>query len=276
MCGIHQRLQQLSGTHEGHTHILRRERTATSPPINTPHPYVQQCGQAKAGGSTPTHTHPKRHPMTTHQHGRPGTYNAGCRCTTCTTAWRRYQKRWELDRTRGHQRLTPTQPIRDHVTWLRTHGMSERDIATAAGWKWPNSLRAALTHNTIRISTAQKILSVHPTMQHDISKEFPGWMIARRLQALTALGWTTRHLATTTGLNEETIRALRRGKNTVYRNHATTIIDLYTTHAGIPYDGPGSHAARRLAQRRHWFPPAAWDNIDNPNEKPSRRIINVA
>jgi len=104
-------------------------------------------------------------------------------------------------------------------------------------------------------------------------------MLTRRLQALAAMGWSAREIADRSGVSIFRIREVRFGSaDSMYRSTAEPLLTLYED---LQDRVGGSESTRRLAQRNGWLPPAAWDNIDNPDEKPrpkkwQRRIPDAA
>jgi hypothetical protein len=88
----------------------------------------------------------------------------------------------------------------------------------------------------------------------------------RRLRALAAIGHSARQVAHELSVDPSWIRALYRGEHThVHADTAERFSALYERLQGTP--GP-SQAARRMARRRGWSPPLAWDDIDNPAAEP--------
>lgn len=190
-----------------------------------------------------------------------------CRCEQCCQANRKYQKQWELDRALNRNpRHVPTAPIKKYVEELLALGMTKTDIALAAGWSWPNSLHAAMSRPTIRVATAERIMSISKEAYTATAKEFPGWMVTRRVRALYAIGWSTEILAQRTGIPQEQLRIFMRGKRrTSYRSTAEKIFAIYDELQEIP--GPSRYALNR-AKARGYAPPMAWVDIDNPRERP--------
>lgn len=101
----------------------------------------------------------------------------------------------------------------------------------------------------------------------------------RRLRALFALGWTSRDLAPLLGVGDARVGYLASDRqSTVLPDTAARVAAVYERLSmTIPTDPPrlsprhcGVRARqRRLAVRRGWAPPLAWDNIDDPAERPS-------
>jgi hypothetical protein len=97
----------------------------------------------------------------------------------------------------------------------------------------------------------------------------------RRLQALTAIGWTGDHIAAATdgAASRMTISYITRAERpTVRPEIADAIDDAYRAMHLTP--GPSIHARRRAA-RHGWAPPAAWDAIDDPGDRPKGVLRSV-
>lgn len=92
----------------------------------------------------------------------------------------------------------------------------------------------------------------------------------RRIQALMAIGWTARQIATATGLNNQIITLISSGQtgDRVYRSTALRIALFYEP---VSMRVQVAHTAawmRAYARRRGYAPPVAWDNIDDVTEQP--------
>lgn len=106
-----------------------------------------------------------------------------------------------------------------------------------------------------------------------------GTGVARKLQALSAIGWTTVDLAEKLDIDERSVRFWRSGYySTVTPKTAESVGELYDALQGTP--GP-SQRSRGAAARAGWVPPLAWEDgaIDDPAaepvqvEEPTRRGV---
>lgn len=96
----------------------------------------------------------------------------------------------------------------------------------------------------------------------------------RRLQALTVVGWNLVALSQRTGLPDTTLSVLREGHTTrVSAMTANLIAAVYDELAATDGACP---AAPRLAHRRGWLPPVAWDDPDDPAETGGMNSDSVA
>ncbi len=101
----------------------------------------------------------------------------------------------------------------------------------------------------------------------------------RRIQALMALGWSTRELDKMLDRRPSyTYRALM-GTGDVYLTTAAMVADLYDRLCmtrPIAATEPQAAIIRRsanIAARNGYLPPLAWDNIDDPDEDPRARSV---
>lgn len=105
-------------------------------------------------------------------------------------------------------------------------------------------------------------------------REFvPAIGTARRVQALVAYGWghsaLAAHLGCTDAWMAQLARADARGSRGVLRRTAAQVAELYDRlTAQPPPTGRAAAYARTTAARNGWVSPWAWDNIDDPGEKP--------
>lgn len=197
-------------------------------------------------------------------------------CTPCLNARRRYQKGLEYDWANGRTRRVALDHVRNHITKLRNNGMPMREIARLAGVSLGTAYRAAGMYNgeakSINRATAARILTVRPTTPESGYIDRTGSV--RRLQALIAIGHRQTDLARMLGMSGSNISSLINGlydpnrpRTRLQASTAQRIADLYDRLHLTPGD---NWASRGRAKRHGWAPPLAWDNIDDPNEKPYR------
>ena len=95
--------------------------------------------------------------------------------------------------------------------------------------------------------------------------------VARRLQALATLGWSVDLLATHLGMTHMQVSELRaRKRANVYLSTHKRVAEMYRELAFVPAmdRGRASTQVALHAKRKGWAPPLAWDDIDNPRERP--------
>lgn len=95
--------------------------------------------------------------------------------------------------------------------------------------------------------------------------------VQRRLQALTAIGYSIPDLMEATGLSRTTIREVRSGmqgdggeRRYIDKLRAKRIKDAYSRLSVQPCHSEGAYKAKRWAMKHKWAPPMAWDDIDDP------------
>lgn len=210
------------------------------------------------------------------QHGQYTRYTAGCRCPQCKAAGTRYVKRRLLLIQRGEWRpWQEAEPVREHILTLRAAGVAWKAIADRAGVGVQNLIRACKPGRVrVRAEFARKVLAVqiHPD-------ELPGWRkvdstgTRRRLQALIYEGWSAVHIAEHAGLDRSTVFwVLRRTKVQASTARAVRQVFEQLAHQSPPASNRWERSAvtrnRRNAIERGWVPALAWDDIDDPAEKP--------
>lgn len=154
------------------------------------------------------------------------------------------------------------------VTKLHDMGHTYLAIAEAAGTSQQaihNTKKA--TYPTVRGRLYEGILQAEQVLSaaDPITRNRPAWHIRRRLQALAAIGHSSREISAATGVSVSLIGRIRSGERArVRRGAELAILAYYKQHEG--------DAARPVTpQLRHhnWPKPMDWDNIDNPEETPT-------
>lgn len=197
-----------------------------------------------------------------HRHRR----NHEAACDPCMTAYRRYVKRWRLERDRSGPRVVPADQVRDHVRSLMGGGMSLSSIAKFAGVS-PSTLANTLARpgSGINRRTADAVLAVTGP-DYDASPDeetfVPRVGAVRRIQALLALGWTHEHMREHCGIRTHTLMS-QEGSWVTLRNH-NRVRAMYERLSMTP--GP-SALTRARAAKAGYVPPLAWDDtsIDDPS-----------
>lgn len=93
----------------------------------------------------------------------------------------------------------------------------------------------------------------------------------RRLRALYALGWTWDELGAHLGGGRNRAHRIAHERDTsrgVLRETAIKVAEMYEQLCMTRPEGWIADRARGAARRNGWPPPLAWDNIDDPKEKP--------
>jgi transcriptional regulator with XRE-family HTH domain len=169
--------------------------------------------------------------------------------------------------------LVPAEPVRAHLMNLRRkYGLSLKNIADLAGLAdasivaiyYPNHHEY---RDRVRSTTAQAILAV--TLDVDRlpdTARITATGTARRIQALSAKGWTQSYVARRLGMLPGNLRMICRKPYVsiaTYKAVAQLYNELWNT------EGP-SDMARSVAARNGWPVPMAWDDetIDDPDAEP--------
>ncbi|MGW4639592.1 hypothetical protein ACWEN6_13745 [Sphaerisporangium sp. NPDC004334] len=162
--------------------------------------------------------------------------------------------------------------IRAHLQALRDAGMSFHEISAASRVERATLHRIYYgRHHRVRPRTARRVLAIAPA---------PGQMCIdatgtrRRVQAMTADGWTGRQIArlvgARTGHHRTDVNRLATAE-TVTAVLAEAVrgvyVDLFHT---APPDTAAARKARQRATTQRWAPSAAWDDttIDDPGAEP--------
>lgn len=231
---------------------------------------------------------PCNHKIANHQHGTYAAYTLdSCRCLPCSHAASEY----EIDRQKRHAygRFTtysPAEPVRQHVRDLMTAGIGLKTIAKRSGvsqgslWKLVYGKRKADGTQTpshrVKQATADRLLALDP---NDTSLLADGAQVdalitRRKLQALVALGWSQAKLADRLDQSPGNFGHTLHDNPTVLASTERAVAALYDelSMQVPPADEWRAKIARarsiRYAQERYWFPPLAWDDIDDPSSEP--------
>lgn len=174
-----------------------------------------------------------------------------------------------------HYRVSPhgfvdAKPARRHVDALRQAGYTWAALAELTGLSEPAVRKVGkwTGQATCTLDTRNRILSVPVPEQRVTGRgRVPAIGTARRVQALMVLGWSQEALAGELGFRDQ--RAVS------WLIHRRTWVTAETAaKVAAAFDrlqwtvGPSGRAASR-AKTRGWFPPAAWDDIDDPDETPT-------
>lgn len=213
--------------------------------------------------------------------------NYGCRLPECVERNRAYNRRREAARKTGQwQPHVDAEPVRQHLRMLSEHGITPYRAAEMAGIG-PRSLhplfqpqqgRRRPVRHTVRAEIAQKILAVTP------ETATPGRInpigTARRIQALVAIGWPMRHLATQFGFGDTYVHQIIQRSSKGHLILAATAQAVSDGYEKLRFEPPEQHGigqrvinlATNYAATRRWAPPSYWadrmDVIDDPDFEP--------
>jgi lambda repressor-like predicted transcriptional regulator len=205
-------------------------------------------------------------------HGTPGRYQGprrhnrwqACRCDLCRAAALRNAKQQELRRLCGIPAYINRHTVATHVRSLLDAGWDRQQIADTAGVSRKTVFNVLnSTAPTVQRGTAEALLALRP-------ENAPAWRPAigamRRVRALSAMGWPLWWTAERAGISETGLRDICSGRTkTVSRARFDAIDRVYRTYA--MRIGP-SDAARTAARAKQWATAAAWNDIDDPTDRP--------
>lgn len=169
-----------------------------------------------------------------------------------------------LRRARGIPGYIPTDRITGHIRLLHQAGWTNVEIADTAG------VDRRTVHNiltgyvaTVHRPTAAAILALKP---EDVPNRVPAIGPMRRIQALAVMGWPIAHTGDAAGMRGTQVTELMAGRRKrIPREQAEAIDRIFRKRCMQP--GP-SPRTRTIAARNGWVSALAWDDIDDPNEKP--------
>ena len=205
-------------------------------------------------------------------HGTPGRYQGprrhnrwqACRCDLCRAAATKQAKAQELRRLRGVPGYVDRKTVATHVQALLDGGWTRLQIADTAQvgrktiWNLLNSEPAK-----VQLATAQALLALEVNGAPDFR---PVLGATRRVRALCAMGWPLWWTAAQAGLSETGLRDISSGRTKAVSTERFAAIDrVYRRYA--MRIGP-SDAARNTARAKQWVTAAAWNDIDDPNDRP--------
>jgi transcriptional regulator with XRE-family HTH domain len=174
------------------------------------------------------------------------------------------EKAGRLRRARGISGYIPTDRITGHIHTLQKAGWTNVEIADFAGVD--RRTVHNILHNyvaTVHRPTAAAILRLRP---EDVPNRVPALGSMRRVQALAVMGWPVSHTGAAAGIRGTLVNELVAGRRKrVPLREAQEIARVFRERCMTP--GP-SKKARTCALRNGWASPLAWDDIDNPDERP--------
>lgn len=196
----------------------------------------------------------------------------GCGCDKCLPVGTKARKMHHL----GMSLKADATPLRKHIKELR-RTMSLQDLIDHSGVSRITILKIQQGKQAAALrSTAEKILAVTPMIGKGVRINATGSQ--RRVQALTAMGWTNDEMRARIGQQQgntatNLTHIMRKPQITVAL--ADAIRAAYEEmRAQKPPMEYGNRRAKARAQRRKWAPPAAWEeNIDDPAAKPDWEAV---
>ncbi|MBL3664457.1 helix-turn-helix domain-containing protein [Streptomyces sp. M2CJ-2] len=195
-------------------------------------------------------------------------YQRGCRHPECCHANYRYGKQLATEHVRGKHRLHPADEVRAHIDRLFNNGWWQAEIARAAGVSRSTVGVIVGGQQTTNKRIALAILSVPvtPMLRTDRGERVDANGSIRRLRALAILGHPFLDVGETTGMTDDRLSFIARGKTeTVFPHEAQRIAAAYRTLSTTP--GRMKQIAT-AARNKGWHGPLDWDDIDDPACQP--------
>lgn len=184
-------------------------------------------------------------------------------CEPCSKASAIMCKQHRLARHRGN----PATVTLGDEAWAIIHFTPRKQLSKATGIRVDKLVRYDQDGPTQRVQrTSRDRILAAATLRY--------WTpvgIQRRLQALTAMGWSMQEIARRTGVDLDGLKRLRRRENPKFVREyvATAVLAVYQELSETR--APSSRSSSRSiteARRAGYAPPAAWDAIDDLEEKP--------
>ncbi|WP_416477068.1 hypothetical protein [Streptomyces sp. LKA04] len=195
-----------------------------------------------------------------------------CPCPPCREAKLKTRKRLTVARQLGRAARVDAGLALEHLHKLRVT-MSWSQIQDATGCD-NRGLQLLISGKRTEINrtTQDKILAVPPGAEPSAGMYIDATGPRRRLQALSALGYSGRHIADRIGTSEVRIHKIANGSQpTVRYGLVRRIKHLYDELSQTP--APAGRSRTRVIRHAHsngWAPPVAWDDdtIDDPKAHP--------
>lgn len=172
----------------------------------------------------------------------------------------------------GHRRWkkrVPADVARKHLEKVVAAGGAITTIAQEIGVRNPTLYR--ILHGeqpTCSVYVHDRIMTATP----DMTRSPFAWPLTRRLQALRAAGWNVDELTEALGVSRQFIISMCAGKrNRVHVKTDRMIREFYDEHKNDPVREPSTRVAKR-----GWARPWDWDDIDNPDETPTKEFDTLA
>lgn len=168
--------------------------------------------------------------------------------------------------------MVEAEPIRRHVNALMRLGWTQPTISLLHGHSTASQVRQIAIGTTELAQVRMDLLRAIPLTYHvpaslpDETK-VPAAGAVRRVQSLLALGWTHEHIREASGgFHSGRLLSDRVGpRRWISAGNWRRVDQAFRTLSARR--GPNSRAAG-MARGLGYVPPAAWDDIDDPRERP--------
>lgn len=189
-------------------------------------------------------------------------------------ALRKVYDRRAVEARRSGRRLSyPIEEIRAHFRWLQEMGASkvyiEQSLAHVASPVAVSQARYAKGRKRVNAALGEAVLALRPPTLD----ERPGRSLVdatgtrRRLAGLMLEGFSVAEVARRIDRDGPSLQRVLWSRRGVYAETARRVRD-FANRPGPAPTGPSVNKTKALARRRGYAPLAAWDDIDNPDERP--------
>lgn len=213
-----------------------------------------------------------------------------CRCDMCREEAISRARDRRKNQLYGRYHLTDAEPARQHIRGLMAQGMGWKRVARAAGlspssvypilWAQDTKSRKRPLRKQINKEMEAKILAVTIDLADHMVIDNLGSL--RRLRALVAMGWSQNRLAKIFGMQPMNFGDVINGRNEgitvkTAKRIDKVFTDLWnkTPDAATRFEQAGITRAKREATAKGWVTAAAWDDIDDPDEKPKGDAVDL-
>jgi len=204
-----------------------------------------------------------------------GNHYAGCTDCQRYSRNRARLRYWARKEGIDEGQKVPARQARDRINWLRKQGMSVTQIAERLGLSREHV--GVLSNGRARVTTrlvTRRVLELKPEpYRTNWSRDSAGTI--RRIQALSYMGYSYKAIAKMYGDvtgKQVSLQAVFHWMREPAVTHAVAdaMVIVYDKFSMIPCEAPSANRVSRLAKKKGWVGPLAWDDetIDDPNAKP--------
>lgn len=183
-------------------------------------------------------------------------------CTRIANRQRLCHSHYERAPIRGYIDSGPT---KQRIQLLLSRGVGwagiEEDTGLTPSW-WSQ------VGDRVQALTAQRVFSVPVPGRVVAGGDVCAVGTVRRIQALSAIGWPSTQLGAQIGHNPRYLSQLLR--RTRIQSRTAEKVDALYRKLNMTV-GP-SPSTKAYAKAKGWAPPLAWNNIDDPTEKPNTGV----
>lgn len=222
-----------------------------------------------------------------HDHGDASMYvHHKCRCDVCKAGNRDRENARRRAKLYGRDHLTDAEPTRQHVRELMAHGMGIKRIAAVAGIHAPRigdllygrgGKDPRPPRKKVSKAFEAKLLAVKLDLADGANTDNLGSI--RRLRALVAMGWSQSRLARRLDMDPANIGPIIRGDRFEILVSTTKRIEVLFNELWDQAPPAATHhqkisvsRSKAYAKAHGWVTAAAWDDIDDPREKPKANL----